>query len=57
MVKNLLTVQEIRVLGQEYPLEETMATNSSILAWRIPWTKDPGQLQFMGLQSWTRLSD
>ena len=53
MVKNLRAVQETRVgfLGQEYPLEKTMATNSSILAWRIPWAKDPGQLQSMGLQS------
>ena len=53
LVKNLRAVQETRVgfLGQEYPLEKTMATNSSILAWRIPWAKDPGQLQSMGLQS------
>ena len=36
--------------GQEDPLEEGMATNSSILAWRIPWTEEPGGLQFMGLQ-------
>ena len=47
-----LPVQEMRVqsLGQEDPLEEEMATHSSILAWRIPWTEDPGGLQFMGMQ-------
>ena len=43
-------------LGQEDPLEEGMKTHSSILAWRIPWTEDPGGLQSMGLQSQTRLS-
>ena len=37
-------------LGQEDPLEEGMATHSSILAWRIPWTEKPGGLQSMGLQ-------
>ena len=37
-------------LGQEDPLEEGMATHSSILAWRIPWTEELGGLQFMGLQ-------
>ena len=37
-------------LGQEDPLEEEMATSSSILAWRIPWTEEPGKLQSMGLQ-------
>ena len=35
-------------LGQEDPLEESMATHSSILAWRIPWTEQPGELQSMG---------
>ena len=52
MVKNLSAMQETRVqsLGQEDPLEESMATHSSILAWRIPRTKEPGGLQFMGLQ-------
>jgi len=52
MVKNLLTVQETRVQspGQEGPLEEEMATHSSILAWRIPRTEEPGGLQSMGLQ-------
>ena len=37
-------------LGQEDPLEKGMATHSSILAWRIPWTGEPGRLQFMGSQ-------
>ena len=37
-------------LGQEDPLEEEMATHSSILAWRIPWTEEPGRLQSMGSQ-------
>ena len=47
MVKNLPVVRETQVLsqGQEDPLEKGMATLSSILAWRIPWTKEPGQLQ------------
>ena len=48
---------QVGSLGEEDPLEEEMATHSSILAWRIPWTGQPGQLQFMGSQSWTRLSD
>ena len=39
----------------EVPLEEGMATHSSILAWRIPWTEEPGKLQSIGLQSWTTL--
>ena len=42
-------------LGREGPLEEGLATHSSILAWRIPWTEEPGGLQSMGSQSWTRL--
>ena len=44
------TVQETRVrsLGQEDPLEKGMTTHSSILAWEIPWTEEPGGLQFMG---------
>ena len=37
-------------LGQEDPLKKEMATQSSILAWEIPWTEEPGGLQFMGLQ-------
>ena len=51
-VKNLPAVQETRVrsLGQEDPREKGMATHSSILAWRIPWTKEPGGLQSMGSQ-------
>ena len=40
----------VQSLGQEDPLEEEMATHSSILAWRIPWTEEPGRLQFMGSQ-------
>ena len=38
------------ILGQEGPLEEGMATHSSILAWRIPWTEEPGRLHSIGLQ-------
>ena len=51
-VKNLLAMQETWVLslGWEDPLEKEMATHSSILAWRIPWTEEPGGLQSMGLQ-------
>ena len=51
-VKNLPAIQEtwVQSLGQEDPLEEGMATHSSILAWRIPWTEDTGRLQSMGLQ-------
>ena len=51
-VKNLPAMQETQVqsLGQEDPLEEDMATHSSILAWRIPWTEEPGRLQSTGLQ-------
>ena len=49
---------QFQSLGQEDPLEKEMATRSSILAWRISWTKKPGGLQSMGLQkSWTRLKD
>ena len=52
MVKNLPAVQKtwIWFLGWEDPLEKGMATHSSILAWRIQWTKEPGRLQLMGLQ-------
>ena len=51
-VKNLPAMQEtwVRSLGQKNPMEEEMATHSSILAWRIPWTEEPDVLQFMGLQ-------
>ena len=41
---------QVRFLGQEDPLEKGMATHSSILAWRIPWTEEPGGLQSTGLQ-------
>ena len=52
LVKNLPTVQETRVqsLGWEDPLEKEMATHSSILAWKISWTEEPGGLQSMGSQ-------
>ena len=52
VVKNLPVMQETRVqpLGQEDTLEEGMATHSSFLAWRIPWTEEPGGLQSMGSQ-------
>ena len=55
MVKNLSAMPEtqVRCLGQEDPLGEEMATHSSILAWRIPCTEEPGGLQSMGLQSQT----
>ena len=58
-VKNLPAVWEtwVQFLGWEDPLEEDMATHSSTLAWKIPWTEDAGRLQSMGSQSWTRLSD
>ena len=51
-VKRLPAVQEtwVRSLGQEDPLEKEMATHSNILAWRTPWTEEPGGLQSMGLQ-------
>ena len=53
MVKNLLKMQETQVgsLGREDPLEKGMAPHSSILAWRIPWTEEPGRLQSMGSQN------
>ena len=52
MVENLPVIQEtpVRSLVQEDPLEEGMATHSSILAWRILWTEEPGGLQSMGSQ-------
>ena len=51
MVKNLPAVQETQLqsLGLEDTLEKGMATHSSILAWRIPWTEEPGGLQSMGV--------
>ena len=53
MIKNLPAMQEtwVRSLGWEDPLEEGMTTHSSILAWRIPWTEEPGGLQPMGSQA------
>ena len=52
MIKNLPAMKETRVhsLGQEDPLEKGMGTHSNILAWRIPWTEEPGGLQSMGSQ-------
>ena len=52
MVKLLLAMQEtwVRSLGWEDPLEKQMATHSSTLAWKIPWTEEPGRLQSMGSQ-------
>ena len=51
-VKRLPTMRETWVLslGQEDPLEKKMATHSNILAWKIPWTEEPGRLQSMGSQ-------
>ena len=62
VVKNLPAMQEtqemwIQSLDQEDPLEEEMAIHSRILAWKIPWTEEPGRLQSLGSQSQTRLSD
>ena len=55
MVKHLPTVQEswVRSLGREDPLEREMATHSSTLAWKIPWTDERSRLQSMGSQSRT----
>ena len=52
MVKNLPSMQEtqVRSLGWEDPLEEKLAIHSSILAWRVPWTEEPGRLQSMDSQ-------
>ena len=52
MVKNPPTVQEtwVQSLGWDDPLEKRMATHSSMLAWRIPWTEEPGRLQSVGPQ-------
>ena len=52
MVMNPCAMQETRIqsLGWEYALEKEMATHTSILAWIIPWTEEPGRLQYMGLQ-------
>ena len=55
MAKNLPAMWEtwVQPLGQEYPLEEAMATHSSIPAWRIPWTEEPRVYRIT--KSWTRL--
>ena len=52
LVKNLPAIQEtwVRSLCREDPLEKEMATHSSVLAWRIPWTEEPGRLRSMGSQ-------
>ena len=52
MVRNSPAVQEtwVQFLGWEDPLEEGMETHYSILAWRVPWTEEPGGLQSMGMQ-------
>ena len=59
MLKHLPAMREtqVRSLGWEDPLEKEMATHSSTLAWKIPWTEEPDRLQSMGSQSRTRLSD
>ena len=57
-VKTLLVMWEtsVRSLGQEDPLEKKLATHSRVLAWKIPWTEDPGGLQSLGVsKSWTQL--
>ena len=55
MVKNLPTMWEtwVQSLGGEDPLETGMATHSSVLAYTVPWTEEPGWPQSMGSQSWT----
>ena len=59
MVTNLPAMQDTQVqsLGWEDPLEEEMATHSSILDWEVLWTEEPGGLQSLGLQSQTQLSN
>ena len=61
-IKNPSAVQETQELqvwpmGWEDMLAEEMATHSSVLAWKVPWTKEPGSLRPKELQSWTRLSN
>ena len=58
-VENLPAMQQtwVRFLGQKGPLEKKMATHSSILVWRIQWTKEPSRVQSMEPQSRTQLSD
>ena len=48
---------QLRSLGQEDPVEKGMATHSSILAWEIPWTEDPGRLQFTGSQKESHMTE
>ena len=52
LVKNLPAMQKswVRFPGLEDPLEKEMATHSSVLAWRFPWTEEPGRVQFVGMQ-------
>ena len=50
MVKESAEETQLQSLCREYPLEKEMATHSSILAWKIPWTEEPGELQSMGSQ-------
>ena len=59
MVKNLPSMPETQIqsLGQEDPLQKGMATHSSIIAWRIPWTEELGGLQSVGSQTQTQLRD
>ena len=59
MVKNPLAMQEtqVRFLGREDPLEKEMAIHSSVLAWRIPWTEEPSELQSMGGKESDKMSD
>ena len=59
MVNNLPAMREtwIQFLGWDDPLKKGMATRSNILAWRIPWTEEPGMLQSMGAQRVMQLSD
>ena len=57
MVKNMpANAGYVRDTGREDPLEKEMATHSSILAWRIPWTEEPGRLRSSGLQYMTEVT-
>ena len=53
---HLTQEMQVQHLGWEDPLEKGMATHSSILVWRIPWTEEPDGIQSIGLKSWTQLS-
>ena len=59
VVRDPLAMQEtwVQFLGQEDTLEKRMATHSSVLGWRIPWTEEPGRVLSMGLQSQAQLSN